>query len=334
MIEQQKYQHTKFPQQLIIESTAACNQRCINCGRTYMERKCGNMDINLYKKIVDEVGKENPYTEIWPTFMGESMLLGDKIFNMINYAKQKGCKKVTLNTNGTLINKNINGIIKSGMDRLIVSCDAHTPETHKKVRPGIGKYNSLETIYRGVNLLINEVQKSKLEKLLIEMQFSIFDENKHEKDDFIKYWLDKGVVVKVRPKLYWTGEVKGGESRIVIDDSRTPCLWVLDSCGIHWNGDFVMCAVDAEGKEVLGNLYNNTIKEIWDSSHKKIRELHLQKRFNDLPQICKECPDWKVKKAKAYFSNKEVEKAYIDYIREGRIFMEHIPKTEEDIKIK
>ncbi len=329
---EQKYQHTKFPQQLIVEATAACNQRCIYCGRTYMKRKVGNMDRKLYEKIVEEVSKENPYTEIWPIFMGESMLLKDKIFDMINYAKQAGCEKITLNTNGTLIKKNIEGIIRSGMDRLIVSCDAHTPETHRKVRPGVGKYKGMETIYEGANLLINEIRKSKLEKPLIEMQYSIFDENEHEKDEFIRYWLDKGVVVKVRPKLYWTGKVEGGGSKVVVDDSRTPCLWVLDSCGIHWNGDLVVCAVDAEGKEVLGNINDQTIKKIWESSHKRIRELHLQKRFKDLPQICQECPDWNVKKAKAYFPNKEIEKAYVNYIRKGRIFMEPIPETGEEIK--
>ena len=32
------YIHTPFPQQLVVEATAACNQNCIFCGRTYMTR--------------------------------------------------------------------------------------------------------------------------------------------------------------------------------------------------------------------------------------------------------------------------------------------------------
>jgi len=51
------------------------------------------MSSQLFKRIVDEVAAESPYTEVWPTFMGEAMLLGDRLFDLIEYAKTVGCKK-------------------------------------------------------------------------------------------------------------------------------------------------------------------------------------------------------------------------------------------------
>ena len=147
------YTHTPFPVQLVIEPTAGCNQKCIFCGRSYMDRPKKTMDRKLFDKIVEEVAAESPYTEVWPAFMGESLLLGDKLFDMIRYAKKVGCKKITLNTNGTRINdETIPHIIDCGIDRFIISCDAFTPETHAIVRPGVTKSAvvGLDVIFKNI----------------------------------------------------------------------------------------------------------------------------------------------------------------------------------------
>lgn len=322
---QQTYIHTSFPQQLVIETTAGCNQRCINCGRTYMARPKKTMQREIFEKIVQEVAAESPYTEIWPAFMGEAMLLGAKLFDMIEYARKVGCQKITLNTNGTrLTEKTIPRILSCGIDRLIVSCDAHTPETHRIVRPAIhpGATAGLDGIYTGVLDLLDEMRCRNAKSLLIEMQFSIFDENQHEVDAFRKFWLDQGVIVKVRPKVFWSGEVAGGDDRLELIE-RTPCLWAMDAAAIQWNGNVVMCPIDCDGKYVAGNLETQTLKEIWNGPLKWIRELHLRRRFSELPEVCRKCPDWEVKKAHAYFPDDALKEEYETYVRKGRTFMEH-----------
>ncbi len=312
--------HNPFPQQLVIEVTAACNQDCIFCGRTYMERPKRSMKRWMWDRIVEEVAKESPYTEIWPAFMGESMILGDKLFDMIAYARKVGCKKITLNTNGTRLNeKTIPRILEGNIDRLIISCDAHTPETHEIVRPG-RKTEGLAAIYLGVLKLSEEIRRMRLQKPIIEMQFSVFDENEHETEDFKQFWFEKGLIVKLRPKVYWSGVVSDGNHRMTLGDHRKECLWSLDTACIHWNGNVVMCAIDSEGKYVAGNLEMQSLQVIWDGPLKWIRELHIRKRFSELPEICRKCPDWEVKKAHAFFPNEEVKQDYEAYISKGRTF--------------
>lgn len=316
------YVHTPFPQQLVIELTAACNQACIFCGRTYMDRPKRHMPRPVFERIVEEVGKTSPYTEIWPAFMGESMLLGDELFDRLACARRAGCRKITLNTNGTLINeKTIPRILEGNWDRLIVSCDAHTPETHRIVRPG-HKTEGLEGIYRGVNALIDRMRSLGLRRPLIEMQFSVFAENEHEVDAFVAYWLSRGVVVKVRPKLYWSGLFQGGEQRVTTGPERTPCLWALDSAAIQWNGNVVACPCDADGKYVAGNIQAQSLEQIWNGPLKWLRELQMQRRFRELPEVCRKCPDWQVKRAVAHFPNDELRHDYEQYIRMGRVFMQ------------
>lgn len=317
-----KFVHTAFPQQLVIELTSACNQGCIFCGRTYMERPIGHMPRPIFDKIVEEVGSVSPYTEIWPAFMGESMLLGNELFERLAYARKVGCQKITLNTNGTLLNeKTVPRVLEGNWDRLIVSCDAHTPETHAKVRPG-RKTEGLDGIYKGVHLLIDLMRKQGLKKPLVEMQFSIFEENEHEVEAFIAFWLERGVVVKTRPKVYWSGLVEGGAPRVTTGPSRNTCLWAMDTACIHETGNVVMCALDSEGKYVAGSVETQTLRDIWNGPLKWIRELHMRKRFPELPEVCRKCPDWQVKRANAHFPSPEVRAEYEEYIRLGRVFMQ------------
>ncbi len=314
------YQHTFFPQQLVVEVTAACNQACIFCGRTYMDRPKKTMQRWMWNRVVEEVARESPNTEVWPAFMGESMLLGDKLFDMIAYAREVGCRKITLNTNGTRFNeKTIPRILEGSIDRLIVSCDAHTAETHSRVRPGRHTYG-LQGIYQGVMTLAKEIKRMGLRKPLIEMQFSVFDENEGEAQDFRRFWIDRGLIVKVRPKVYWSGTVPGGSHRVTTKEERTPCFWSLDTACIHWSGNIVMCAIDSEGKYVAGNVEMQTIKETWNGPLKWVRELHIRRRFSELPEICRKCPDWKVKKAHAYFPSDAIKHEYEEYINRGRAF--------------
>lgn len=306
-----------FPQQVVIETTAACNQDCIFCGRTYMQRPKKTMTAETFEKIVTEIGRESPDTEIWPTFMGEAMLLGKKLFDWIALARRAGCRKITLNTNGTkLTEANARAILECGIDRFIISCDAHTPETHALVRPG-KHTKGLTGVYAGALFLIEEMKRTNRTWPLIEMQFSIFDENQHEVDEFRRYWLDQGVIVKVRPKVHWSGTVEGSARST---EPRTPCLWSLDTAAIHWNGSVVMCAIDCDGKYVAGSVQMQTLKEIWNGPLRWLRELQLAGRFKELPSVCRECPDWKVKRAQVFFPDESSRVHYEEYVRRGRTF--------------
>lgn len=317
-----RFVHTAWPQQLVVELTSACNQGCVFCGRTYMERPKSHMPRKIFDKIVQEIGAESPYTELWPAFMGESMLLGDELFDRLRYARESGCRKITLNTNGTLLNeKTISRVLEGNWDRLIVSCDANTHETHALVRPG-RKTQGLTGIYAAMLDLIGRMRERGLTRPIIEMQFSIFAENEHEVEDFTAFWLSQGVVVKTRPKVYWSGIVEGGEPRITTGKDRNPCLWAMDTACIHAGGNVVMCALDSEGKYVAGNVEFQSLREIWNGPLKWIRELHMRRRFQELPEICRKCPDWQVKRANAHFPNQAVRDDYESYIRTGRVFMQ------------
>ena len=104
-----------FPPQLVIETTSYCNLKCIHCSHREMIRPQQHMDRALYNKIVEEIGREHPDCEIWPTFYGEAFILGDELWDRLDYADKAGCRNLVLNSNGTLLDRhdNIEKILRS-----------------------------------------------------------------------------------------------------------------------------------------------------------------------------------------------------------------------------
>ncbi len=120
-----------FPAQIIVETVVNCNLKCRYCPYRILQRPKGTMPEEVFRKIVDEIAEVDKNTSIWPTLLGEALILGDYIFSLIDYAKDKGLT-VCLNTNGTLIHQNLDHLKASKLDQLIIGIDAATKETYQK----------------------------------------------------------------------------------------------------------------------------------------------------------------------------------------------------------
>ncbi len=245
------------------------------------------MGMVLYRKIIDEIAREAPGTEVWMTYYGEALILRYKLYYMIRYAKDKGLTNVVLNSNAMLLDREMaEMIIDSGLDRFIVSMDAFTKETYEKIRVG-GKY---EEVLQHCLQFIEILKERKTDKPKFEMQFSVMEENKHEVDAFNDFWRSKGAYVKNRPKASWAGRIEA--PNLDPTRERIPCKWALNHGAILWDGSLTACAVDSEGLFVAGNVKDATIHEIWNAKHKKFRQVHLDKKWQELPAVCKGCLDW------------------------------------------
>ena len=76
---EKKLEDYPFPPQIVLETTAFCNQKCIHCAHKTMMRKKGNMDMSLFKKIIEEIADKDKGAEVWMTFYGEALLLRYKL---------------------------------------------------------------------------------------------------------------------------------------------------------------------------------------------------------------------------------------------------------------
>ena len=61
---------------------------------------------------------------------------------------------------------------------------------------------------------------------------------------------------------------------------------------VYWNGDVVPCCYDLEGNEIMGNLKDNTMEEIWNGEKYKNFRKRLKKSVfkpEIQPEFCKGC---------------------------------------------
>lgn len=289
-IESRLVEHA-FPPQLVVENTSACNQLCIHCSHREMERPKKHMKRELWNKIVEEIGREAPNTELWPTFYGEALILGEELWDRINYADKVGCKNIVLNSNGTLLERknNIENIINSPLKRFILSLDGFSKETYEKIRV-LGEW---DVVYPAVAELIKRKKASNRIYPSITCQFSLMEENEHEVEQYREYWTKLGAEVKVRPKLEWTATGTVRSDRIDHEtEFRIACPWANNTMAIHQDGSVVTCAVDYEGMFKVGNVADMSVKESWRLLGERSRLHHRNHDWKKIPNICKGCRDW------------------------------------------
>ena len=83
------------------------------------------------------------------------------------------------------------------------------------------------------------------------------------------------------------GKITIAQSTDIIN--RYPCYHLWFAPAVRANGDIVICCADPEGKSVVGNVNNMTIKEAWEKME-WVRQQHLSGVYRG---ICTTCNVWK-----------------------------------------
>lgn len=279
-----------FPQHIFIETTSLCNLKCKICPRISGNTLIGNMDFNLFKKIIDEAKQYGPRTFCLHLF-GEP-LLAPRFIDEINYIKKNNPKNsIVLTTNGTLLNKEIaQAMINAPVDKVAISFMSTEKENYKKLT-GVDKLDEVENNIENL-IKIKKENKSLKPKIIVRMILE--DYNKNEAKLFKNKWRNYDVITEVRQAHNYGGNVDFGEVRDEKNKEikRWPCYHFWLSPAIHWNGDFSICCNDYNRKAVLGNVKNQSVNELWNSlALQNFRKQQLKGNYK-IPSICEKCNVW------------------------------------------
>lgn len=286
----------KFPSQIMVDLTEVCNLACIHC--THPEFKKSTvygkrmLDPNLNKKMIGEVSTigKGITKYIRYTSNGEP-LVHPKSYDMIQDAVENSLTKVTLTTNGTLLNeKRMAKLLKTGLHMIDISTDAASNETYKKIRVG-GDLNVTQSNILKLLRLRKEVNaKTKIIVSFVEQK-----ENTHEVDDFKKFWDNQDVDEVLIRKLHsnsgsnFDGEIDESDN---VEKKRRPCLYPWERVILNARGQLAFCPTDWYAKSEICHYEDHTIENIWRNSfYQDLRNQHLKCEFSN--KFCKQCPDWK-----------------------------------------
>jgi len=272
------------PPMVDIGTTNHCNANCIMCPHSQL-KEFGTMELEPYKKIIDDC-IDFRVKEVTLSFFGEPFL-DSTIIEKIKYAKKKNLK-VYFYTNASLLNKKqATDILNVRLDSITISFDSNNKRTYEKIRRGLKFGVVKKNILRLIKLRNEQHSKLKINIVVVELE-----ENKDEIKDFYKKWEKKVDSVNIINMRNWADELKKKgtkESFHYRNEKRFPCALLWQKMVVDWNSDVVLCCDDYSHKVVLGNLKNQTVKEIWEGDKlKKIRECHIKGEFHKIP-LCKDC---------------------------------------------
>ncbi len=298
-----------YPAFISIEVSGICNLHCPECptGNKSRERGGGLMELNLFKKIIDEC--KIYCIAIQLNFQGEPYL-HPQINEMIAYAH---CNKVhtSLSTNAQNISAEIAlKTVLSGLDTIIISLDGFTQKSYEKYRIG-GK---IENVFSAFNHFKIARVNLNTHNPKIRLQFLVFKHNEHEiaiSPNILKTHGADKIVFKTA-QIYsptdasqlltqnpqFARYIKCSDGSIQLKKSiSNRCSRLWSSLVITWNGQIAVCCFDKDA-DIIGPEFkdinhwlqpnNLNIKSIWQ--HKSLmnfREKVLTKRKSI--SICNNC---------------------------------------------
>ena len=225
-----------------LNTTELCNRKCSFCPRAY---GYPNQNFHMTGETMEEIIiQTDEYTNyICIAGRGEPFLCKNilEIIDIIAFYN----RKFYVQTNG---------------DQL----DDYIDELHKimNLKEKIGKYKILVNCYDG-----EEQRKERQEKWGEYKAVKIVtDRIDDTESNHYKTRMNKGKYVNRGGYLPWN-----------LNKNRDyPCYILFHKCYINWNGDVQLCCHDWTHMYNFGNIYEKSLKEIWEGEELMDRRLQLQ----------------------------------------------------------
>lgn len=290
-------QLSPFPAGIQIETTSRCNAKCGFCPHPVVsqEQPQGVMEEALYRRLVDEVS-QYPVSLLQP-FLNNDPLMDKQILPRTAYMVHRNPHaQVCITTNGALLNKELaEGFADLPLHTIHISSNALTAEAYRDTMQLDGY-----TVLRNVNRLWDAMQKRRSRTRLV-LTAILMKRNRDEVAHMRDYWRSRGVEFYLNPLNDRAGNLDqdGFSDMLPFTASAnrsqlhhwpmTACQALYSSLAILWNGDVVTCCMDWRRDNVMGNVRQMTIREVWEGAqYQAIRALSDAGRLEERP-LCNGC---------------------------------------------
>lgn len=292
-----------LPISISFEPTTSCNLRCPECpsGLREFTRPRGMLKKDFFHKTIDEIHKDLLYLIFY--FQGEPYLNRD-FLEMVKYASAKGIYTATSTNAHYLTDEVAKKTVESGLDRLIISIDGTTQEVYEQYRRG-GK---VEKVIQGAKNIVKWKKELKSKTPFVFFQFLVVKPNEHQIEDIKKLAEEVGVD-EVRFKTAQVYDYENDPNNLIPENDKfsrykkdrsgkhiaknklaNHCWKLWHANVITWDGMVVPCCFDKDAQHRLGDLKNQSFKEIWhNQQYKNFRSELMDSRKNI--DICANCSE-------------------------------------------
>ena len=292
-----------YPISVSFEPTTSCNLRCPECpsGLRAFSRPTGMLKKDFFHETIDQLSKELMYLVFY--FQGEPYLNPD-FLDMVAYATSKKIYTATSTNAHYLNDSNARRTVESGLDRLIISIDGTTQDTYQQYRVG----GQLHKVLEGAANVVKWKKELKSKTPFIIFQFLVVRHNEHQIAAVHELAMKTGVdQVRLKTAQVYDYEndpnqliptigkysryKKNREGKMAFKGNNANHCWRLwHDPVITWDGAVVPCCFDKDAQHKLGNLREQSFKELWQNKdYRHFRSQVLQSRKNI--DICANCSE-------------------------------------------
>jgi MoaA/NifB/PqqE/SkfB family radical SAM enzyme len=293
-----------YPSMLKIDISPLCNLACPTCihaipsriedeTRSVFERQKFNkhqkMSVSQFSAIIEEVKRKTSAISLF--YYGDP-LMHPNLDELCSIAFKAGMSvHYTTNFSFNLSDRRIEQIALSGVTHITIALDGATQETYQVTRVG-GK---LERVLSNLERLSRYKRDHGLAYPTIEVQSLKFAHHKPGEIEELRKLTDRfgvdkfttfdGTHLDSRGNQFSLASISMYFSRIVAPLSKgilPKCYWPYTIMVIKYNGDVLPCCrhrverqyTDLDGKGVLGNVFETSIREVWNSrNYRLVRDL-------------------------------------------------------------
>lgn len=292
-----------YPVSVSFEPTTSCNLRCPECpsGLRSFTRPTGMLHKDFFRETIDQLHKDLLYLVFY--FQGEPYL-NPSFLEMVKYAASKKIYTATSTNAHYLDEENAKRTIESGLDRLIISIDGTTQEVYKQYRVG----GQLDKVIEGARNIVKWKKELNSKKPFVVFQFLVVKPNEHQIEEVKQLAKDIGVddvwfktaqvydyetdPNQLIPTLdkYSRYRLKPDGSYVFKGKLTNHCWRLWHDPVITWDGLVAPCCFDKDAQHQLGDLKQQSFKEIWNNpAYKSFRGKILTGRSTI--DICSNCSE-------------------------------------------
>ncbi|KHK89412.1 radical SAM protein [Novosphingobium malaysiense] len=268
---------------VFVDPASACNFQCKFCPTGHRDmiadtgRYQGAIKYDVFTKVVDDLAAFSQPIKVLRMYKDGEPFLNKRLADMVRYAKQADhILYIDTTTNGTLMTPERAGpVIEAGLDRINISVDGMTNEQYKRFTgfdfdfPAFVKNvkwlyenkGDMEIAIKIPGELITEDQRKEFFDTFGNYCDRIFVEN------FAPCWpefdIEAHTGVKIEKGIY--------QQDVTPTDT---CPYIFYGYSVNADGLVSSCFLDWGRKLVIGDVREQSMKEIWNSD--KMNALRLQ----------------------------------------------------------
>lgn len=262
-----------------VESSTACDAKCLFCARPKMQRRGGSMPDALFDSILGQVS-ELGHTHIGLFLNGEPMVF-PRLFDWLDKLRKSRIKTHIFTNGHALDEEKAKRIVRywDVIDTVVFSLGGKDEASYKEIM-GL----DYETVRQNVECFVGLNDG----RLATYAHIPLFSRTAAFLDEWQRVW-GRILTASATSMFNWAGLVRdemelseGGTLK------RQPCRR-LSHLTVLWDGRVALCCMDVEGRGFGGDLNTQTIRQVYSGPVlARYRSLHEQGRYTEL-ELCAPC---------------------------------------------